>query len=319
MQPFHYPLRRSSVPRAARQVNDGRNRELLKRDYINAIVGSVTDASDRGRLNAFFMVALALEDLFALEHQGDKPRRPFKAEYSQSTGVFPVFALTSTLPPEVAFLARAHVLAEFTPAGVPGPNKCLEASMAAAKTPPPPAHTVARILYNAHKTRPLQRKAFDEAILANDYILGYRINNDHEVTGYDGGNACWHVDQDMMDILWYARDAEPAYRIMDLQFVLPPKRAKLVAEAAMAAFADVYDAHLRSLKPRPAEELESYACAVIGANVRQNTIVVTDLFSPTDVNGWFGTMLKLLAELESRGGPRSAKSEPSFLMATRRH
>jgi hypothetical protein len=53
--------------------------------------------------------------------------------------------------------------------------------------------------------------------------------------------------------------------------------------------------------------------------VRQKTIVVTDLFSPTDVNGWFGTTLKLLAELESRGGPRSAKSEPSFLMATRRH
>ncbi len=305
-------------PRYGRQVHNGKitRGEVLKRDFIDAIVDTATDAGDKARLKAFFTVNLALEDLFAPEHEGDKPRRAYKEEYQQNFGVYPIFALAASLPAEVSFLARAHMLAEFTPAGADSAYDC---QLHAAPLVPPPAHTVARILYTAHKTRPLQRNAFDVANVASDQYFGAQVLGSLNDVKYDDSQMCFHLNQRMMDVLWYATDAEPAYRILDLQFVLPPKRAKLVAEAAMAAFADVFEAHLRSLKPRPAEELESYACGIIGANVKQGTIVVTDLFSPADVGGWFDTMLKLLAELESRGGPRSAKGEPSFLLATRRH
>ena len=278
------------------------------------MAGTASDAGDKARLNAFYMVNLALEAFFASEHQGANQRRPDSAEFAQNSCVYPIFALAATLPTEVVFLARAHMLAEFAPTGKRNSNSCQMAADEFAENPPP--HTVSRILLDAAKTRPLQRKAFDNANIASDAVSGEFVR-DFKVK--DGGNMCWHLEQEMLDVLWYAADAEPAFRIMDLQFVLPPKRAKLVAEAAVAAFADVYDAHLRSLKPRPADELASYACAVIGANVKQSNIVVTDLFSPADVSGWFDTMLRLLAVLESRGGPRSKKGQPSFQMATRRN
>jgi hypothetical protein len=252
---------------------------LTKATTDNYIQKAPFDQSSRV---AFYLnMHIAIEELFQKYHgNGPTYRSEHLAEFFQNRPFYPIFFLASILPPEAAFLVRSYMLAEAEPLTAPTKKWTLFEECQN---------------YDTHLFDPNKRSSMTDDI-HNSHIFDrvksfvgqfepaytFFLAAENTVKKQDGtfllgwfdreGTTCKSRDNLLTDLLWRSRDAEPAYRIADLQLLLPRDQARRVVDAAFYAFAAMYEGRLRNYQEAgdPADVVyESISCSVRAIAVKR--------------------------------------------------
>ncbi len=315
------------------RVDEGKKYRTMTQDDMDSYIKRTPDGQS-SRVEFYLNMNLATEELFQKYHgTGPMYRGKSISEFSQNRAFFPIFFLASILPPETAFLVRSYMLAEAEPltaqaknmdllteCSLFGTNSFVSKELSSKHEDVFNSRIFDRVKNIVEQHQPTTKTFFLAAEEGAkridpplDPFLLTRIKIGEVATMFDAiGTTCKSRDMLLTDLLWRSRDAEPAYRIADLQLLLPRDEARRVVDAAFRAFAVMYHGRLGVLEEEgPLTAVyESIICSVraIASNDNYDDSVstVSDLYSPllTDTDSWFKMVLATV-----RGEPISAVLE----------
>ena len=264
--------------------------ELPTRAFVSESLRAINARSDAAHAahNAEYFQALldiseAVEVFFAPAHRpggaaaGLPPQRDLAStsEYSQDSSPLCTFFLTARLPSDAAFLVRTYMLSALMDS-----TRAERANLMDVWANPQ------RAAHSSFIIDAIERDADIRVILdtvpmrgAPDVVLPKE--------------AVQHLmfqppvtlqEAFLQNLPWYSRDSELALRATDLQLVLPPERARLVAAAGLNAFFSLYQ---ESLAARPLPERQaSLQCSFEALIALSDNPIVSDLYSPS-VDKWW--------------------------------
>lgn len=296
----------------AQLLDQGKKYPTLTKALMDSYINSAP--KDKSERVAFYLnMHIATEELFQKYHDGNGPmyRGEDTTEFFQNRAFYPIFFLASILPPETAFLVRSYMLAEVEPLTAQTKKSTLYTECCNFET----------MLFDESKLSSKYDDVFNSRIF--DRVKSFVERQERQLPttkmfflaaadtaknkdqtlflGLDvSGTTCKSRDMLLTDLLWRSRDAEPAYRIADLQLLLPRDQARRVVDAAFVAFAVMYQGRLLALEEKgPAAVYESISCSVRAIANNENYIdknskqTVSDLYSPpfTETDQWFEFVL----------------------------
>ena len=292
-------------------VEQGKKYPTLTKELMDSYIKSAP--KDQSKRVAFYLnMHIATEELFQIYHgNGPMYRGEINSEFFQNRAFYPIFFLASILPPETAFLVRSYMLAEAEPFTAQAKHWALFEECANFETAMFDKSKLSSKHEDVYNSRIFDRvKDFVGRLqpTTNMFFIAAKGSAEKEdgtldsrdpAGGFDrAGTTCKSRDMLLTDLLWRSRDAEPAYRIADLQLLLPRDQARRVVDAAFRAFAVMYEGRLRALEDEgPAAVIESISCSVRAIanneNYKNSKQTVSDLYSPpfTETDQWFRFVL----------------------------